>query len=338
MMEDLLEKTMAEPVKEFKPRIAQLKEICSKIKPGTHHVSLVEAISTILPDLSFRYRTTLSGWYRLGGLVDDEGNRIATNLRQWAEAESDHDMFALYEQYGGADYYTTRLDGKCHYFVAPTGKGAADFVQLKVEEMTEVIDRPLFVNDLVPDDLEDLLDPQGAFAARVAPTEIAPPRYVFHSITDISALVSNQLSSEGSDLRYIRFLEEWGKTTASSKQRFSDHFVLKLLPFLDRFGERKTEATPVPVKKLPLPSDNVANMSGTSLSHFLKEYDKNAGFPMAWYFNMLVEQKIWPQIATAVYMDHQRNYRYLADKDLEVLENWIRFPYVFGAGALPTLL
>ena len=329
---------MTDLEKEFEPRIAQLKEICSKVKPGRHHVSLVEAVGTVLPDLNFRYRTTLSGWYRLGGVVDEDGNRIADNLRAWAEAESDHDMFALYEQYGLADYFTTRLDGKCHYFVAPTGQDAADFVQLKVEELTEVVDRPLFVNDQVPDDLEDLLDPHGAFAARVEPKEMTPPRYVFHSVTDISALVSSQLSSEGSDLRYIRFLEEWGKTTASSKERFSDHFVLKLLPFLDRFGERKTEATPVPVKKLPLPSDNVATMSGTSLSHFLKEYDKNAGFPMAWYFNMLVEQKIWPQIATAVYMDHQRNYRYLPDKDLEVLENWIRFPYVFGAGALPTLL
>ncbi|WP_316859720.1 hypothetical protein [uncultured Cohaesibacter sp.] len=322
----------------FEPRLEQLKQICHEIKPGVHHVSLVEAVSTILPDLPFRYRATLSGWYRLGGLVDADGNRIAAGLREWAESESDHDMFTLYEKYGASDYYTTRFDGQCHYFVAPTGKGASDFVQLKVEELTEVVDHPLFVNDQIPDDLEDLLDPHGAFKARVEPRELTPPRYEFHSVTDISELVGKQVASEGSDLRYIRFLEEWDNSIAGGKLRFCDHFVLKLLPFLDRFGERKTEATPVPVKKLPVPADNIAGMSGTALSNFLKEYDKNAGFPFAWYFNMLVEQKIWPQIALAVYTDHQRNYRYLPEKDLEILENWIRYPYSFGLNRLPSLI
>ena len=306
-----------------------LAHVCAKVSPGTHHVSLIEAISTILPDVPFRYRKTRADWYRIGGLLDADRKKVAASLREWAEDESDHDIFALYGKFGAADYVTTRFDGKTHYFVAPDGPNAADFIQLQVEELVEVVDRPLFVNGEVPDDIEELLDPNGAYRARLAPDEVTPAVYDFRSIIDISALVADQLSSEGSDLRYIRFLEEWDKSTAASKHRFCDHFVLQTLPFMDRFGERKIEAMPLPVKPFALPEDAVLSYSGSALCNFLHDYDRKAGFPMAWYFAMLIDKKNWPQIATTVYQDHQRYYRYLPEKDLAVLEHWIHYPYSF---------
>nr|WP_321443219.1 hypothetical protein [uncultured Cohaesibacter sp.] len=316
-------------VTDMQPRTKSLERICRMVPPGVHHVSLVEAVSTILPDYTFRYRTTRSDWHRIGGVVDANFNRIAMNLRQWAEDECDHDVFALYEKFGAEGYFTTRFDGQTHYFVAPNGDGAAGFVQLEVEELTEVVDHPLFIDDQVPDDIEDLLDPVGAFAARVEARPLGASKYDFRSITDIGDLVSRQVSSEGSDLRYIRFLEEWDKSSAASKGRFCDHFVLKLLSFMDRFGEHKIEATPLPIKSLPVPGPSVLALSGSELSNYLHDYDRKAGFPMAWYFAMLTEKKIWPQIATTVYSDHRDDYRYLPEKDLAVLEHWIRYPYSF---------
>lgn len=317
------------PMTDLQPRAKRLAQICRTVPPGMHHVFLVEAISTILPDYTFRYRKTRADWHRTGGVVDANHAPVATNLRQWAEQESDHDMFALYEKFGAEDLLTTRLDGQTHYFVAPKGEGAADFVQLEVEELAEVIDHPLFIEDQIPDDIEDLLDPPNAFAARVEPKALGAAYYDFHSITDIADLVSQQLSSEGSDLRYIRFLEEWDKSSAGARARFCDHFVLKLFPFMDRFGEHKIEATPLPIKPFPVAEEEVALLTGSELGNFLHDYDRKVGFPMAWFFAMLIEKKTWTQIATHAYADHAGDYRYLPEKDLAILEHWIRYPYSF---------
>ena len=307
----------------------QLDRAFCEIDPTDDHTALLQSISTLLPELSFSYRLTRSGWHRIGGVVTGELEPVAPSLRQWAESSSDHDMFALYEQYGASDYLTTRLDGKTHYFTASTGKRAPDFVQLEVEELVEVADHPLFIDDLIPDDIEELLDPTDAIKARVEPKILAAPRYVFRELTDIDELVADQVTSEGSDLRYIRCVEEWDRSSAGAKAQFCDHFVLRMLSFRDRFGERKVEATPLPVSELPLPDEAATSLSGTPLANFLLDYDKQAGFPMAWYFAMLINKKTMPQIAQAVYLDHQRNYRYLPDRDLEVLEGWVRKPYSF---------
>jgi hypothetical protein len=250
-------------------------------------------------------------------------------LRAWAETESEHDMVALYEQFALEDLITTRLDGKTHYFVAPTGERAPDFVQIEIEELQEIVDRPLFVDDYVPDEIEDLIDPPGGFEARLEPVSLAKPRYAFREATDVDELVAGHVTSEGSDLRYIRFLEEWDRSSAGAKARFSYHFVLRMLPFRDRFGERKIEATPLIAGELPDLPDDASNLSGAPLANILQAFDRQMGFPMAWYFSMPIKKKEMTKIAEAVYLDHQRNYNYLPERDLKVLEGWIRKPYSF---------
>ena len=307
----------------------KLTQICTTITPSSDHTTLLEAVAQLYPDLSFSHGLTRDGWHRIGGVVTPEQERVTTSLRQWAETSSDHDMFALYETYGASDYATTRLDGKTHYFYASTGKRAPDFIQLEVEELIELVDHPLFIDDQIPDDIEELLAPPDARKARLQPKVLTQPHYLFRELTDVDELVADQVTSEGSDLRYIRFLEEWDRSSAGSKTRFCDHFVLRQLPFKDRFGERKIEATPLPIDDLPLADESFETLSGTSLANFLQDYDKDAGFPMAWYFAMLINKKAMIAIAQAVYLDHQRNYRYLPDRDLSVLEGWIGKPYSF---------
>ena len=306
-----------------------LDKACGEAAPAADHAALLAAVRELLPDLAFRHALTRSGWHRIGGVVTADLGRVATNLRQWAETESDHDMFALYEDYADSGYLTTRFDGRTHYFVAPTGARAPDFFQLEVEELVEVVDRPLFVDDEMPDDIEEFLDPPGAIEARVEPQALAAPRYIYRAITDIDDLVADQVTSEGSDLRYIRFLEEWDRSSAGGRERFCDHFVLRLLPFRDRFGEHKIEATPLPIDPLPAADPAAAAMSGAALANFLQGYDAAAGFPMAWYFAMLIRKKAMADTAQPVWLDYGRNYRYLPERDLPILKGWMRKPYSF---------
>jgi hypothetical protein len=308
---------------------AVLTEACSKAQPETGHEALIAGLQPALPGLALRHVATRTGWHRIGGVVTADFQRVAHSLREWAETVSGHDMFALYEDFADSGLITTRFDGKTHYFAAPTGPRAPDFVQIEVEELVEVADRPLFVNGDVPDDIEELIDPPGAFAARLPARVLTPPRYFFHAVTDIDKLVADQVGSQGSDLRYIRFLEEWDRSSAGISREFCRHFALRRLPFRDRFGERKIEATPLSAIPLEQPDPAVADISGVALARYLQDYDRRGGFPMAWYFAMLIEKRALITLAQAVYLDHQRNYRYLAERDFALLAEWMKTPYSF---------
>ena len=307
---------------------AQFVAACEGAAPSDEHGDLLNRINGFAGNTPFHHVLTRTGWHRLGGVVTADGARVADSLRKWAEDESGGDMFALYESHADAGLATTRFDGKMHYFVAPLGAGSRDFLQLEVEELVEVVDRPLFVDDQIPDDIEELCDPPGALEARFDAEILTPARYGFHAATDIGELVARDSAGGPSDRRYIRLLREWEATSAAGS-RFSDHFVLRLFPFLDRFGEHKIEATPLPVRALPEPSPDNRELSGAELASFLIGYNERAGFSMAWYFMMLIQKKELVGLAQAAYLDHQTGYRYLADADLAVLENWIREPYNF---------
>ena len=304
-------------------------DACGKAKPEPDHGDLLKNIAKVFPGLNFHHTLTRTGWHRIGGLITSDLERVDTNLRRWAETESDHDMFELYDKHGASDLLTTRFDGRTHYFATPVGERAPDFIQLEVEELIEIVDRPLFIEDQIPDDIEELLDPPRTSASNPDGRELSRPKYVFKAITDIADLVADHVTSEGSDLRYIRFLEEWDRSSAGGAARFCDHFALRLLPFRDRFGERKIEATALPVNEFAEPDPEAARQSGTALANFLQTYDKAAGFPMAWYFAMLINKKDMVSIAQAVAIDYQRNYRYLPERDVEILNGWINNSYSF---------
>ncbi|MEZ5840236.1 MAG: hypothetical protein R3D02_07335 [Hyphomicrobiales bacterium] len=50
---------------------------------------------------------------------------------------------------------------------------------------------------------------------------------------------------------------------------------------------------------------------------------------MAWYFAMLIRKKAMTDIAQSVWLDYERNYRYLPSCDVPVLKGWMRKPYSF---------
>lgn len=314
---------------EIASRQIALAELCAGAPVEAGQDNLVAGFQALFPGLQFRHALVRSGWHRIGGVIGRDLAPVASSLRDWAEAECHSDMFCLYAEHGSKGLLTTRHDGKTHYFTAATGPKAADFVQIEVEELVEVVDRPLFVDDRIPDDIEELIDPPGADEARLAPRQLAAPRYAFRDSSEIAPLVARHKASEGSDLRYIRCLDEWDASSAGAAATFCHHFVLRLLPFRDRFGERKVEATPLACGKLPPLDAGAARLSGVPLAGVLQEFDRQAGFNMAWYFYMLVHKKALVDIAQAVYTDARRNYRYLPDRDLKVLESWIRGPYSF---------
>ena len=309
---------------------AKLADACRAASPDPGHRALLNNIARTASGLDFRLTLTRVGWHRPAGIVSADGRRVTDNLRAWTENESGGDIFALLGKYGASGYLATRFDGKTHYLTAPCGDSATDFVQVEVEEIREVVDRPLFDEDRIPDDIEDFLDPVVTPNVDIVHWPLEEARYVFHSITDIADLVRKHASAAAaSDRRYIRLLEEWDRSSASTQARFSDHWALRLFRFTDRFGEQKVEATPLPARGITVPPIAAQEPRGVELAHLLHTIDRAAGFPMGWYFHMLIRKKDLTRLPPAIHNDHLGEFRYLPARDLAILSRWITQPYSF---------
>lgn len=113
--------------------------------------ALAREIGKRLPGHAFRQVLCRGGWYRLGRVVDAQGERVAPNLEAWAAAQLDDrdgDIAALLEDYAGSGLRATHLSGRTHYLVAPAGKDSGDFLQLEIEDLQETLAHPLFDREI----------------------------------------------------------------------------------------------------------------------------------------------------------------------------------------------
>jgi hypothetical protein len=71
----------------------------------------------------------------------------------------------------------------------------------------------------------------------------------------------------------------------------------------------------------------VQGKKGLPLNNLLTRFDRQAGYPMAWFFYLLKSQLVTPQCGVAVFKDLSSDFSYLPDRDAMVLKEWIALPY-----------
>ena len=308
-----------EPTTDLDLRVAQ---VCQRFTAGEGIETLVAAIASELPGLSLHHVMTRAGWHRLGGVVDLEGNRVAHNITEWAEAESGGDIDELMFKLADARYFATRLDGQTHYLVAQTGPRARDFIQIEIEQLQEVLDRTISDPDWFPDSIADFVDPLDY--PRLAPEPIGPPRWLFRRLTRVADLVASRDASP----RLVRFLDDWDRSSAAESEGFCRHWVLAIRTYQDRDGEGHLTAKPVHVLANPIPTLPDAEVArGARLANQIHGFDRLLGYPFAWYFHMLTNPRVSHKLAEAVHADLVGAYDYLPARDLKVLRDWYRDPY-----------
>lgn len=310
--------------------IEDINNACSSTAVENTHAVLLQKIKQICPDLVFSYALTRTGWYRTGGLFNPEGERITHNLREWLETENDGDLDVLFDQYADAGLVVSTLVGKTHYFVVPTGDAAEDFVQLEVEELQEVMDHVLFSNDMLPDDIEDIVDPVDV--AKVAAKPVDKPRYIFRRVTAIADYIKDlpqKMAERGNKSPIIqRFMQDWQRCSAKDSGPFCQHWVLSLQQYNDSYGEPVKQIKPINTFINRLPDIKIdKDIHGIELANLINNFDRVAGYPMAWFFFMLTHREIPYSLAAVIYQDLMEDYDYLPAKDLKVLEDWSIQPY-----------
>ncbi|MBI5901568.1 MAG: hypothetical protein HZB40_20400 [Rhodocyclales bacterium] len=309
-------------------------ELCLRIPANAGPGALTRELAALAPDLAFREVLVRGGWYRLGGVVDAAGRRLADDLERWAESElaaHGDDMAALCEDHAGRGLRATRLNGRTRYLVAATGSGATDFVQLEIEELQEVACHPLFADDALPIGIEELVDPRHADPdCAGAPQPLGPPVLGLRRLTPMGLFLDRMRAQKPEAQPVHRFLWAWEHSSAGAATQFSNHWVIAVREHLDRYRQTLLNATPVAALNGTAPKFAASfGLQGLALHDALARHDKAVGYPMAWFFHMLTTRSAPHALARAVIDDLQAGFRYLPDRDAAVVKDWLYQPYGF---------
>ncbi|MBI4985502.1 MAG: hypothetical protein HZC24_09215, partial [Rhodocyclales bacterium] len=223
----------------------------------------------------------------------------------------------------------TRLCGKTHYLVAATGSRAADFLQIEIEELQETLGHLLFAGD-APGSLEELIDPPDATAVKTPAQPLGAAFFALRRVTDVADFLARMAAQKPEPQPVQRFFDAWQASSAGNATQLSNHWVLAVREHLDRYRQPILQATPVAaVNGLPPRFAGGFGIQGLGLQKALQAFDRQAGYAMAWFFHMLTTKTVPHAVAAAVIEDVQAGFRYLPDRDTQVVRDWLHRPYGF---------
>jgi len=295
--------------------------------PRPHHASLLAVTERLIPGCPCRFALTRGGWYRSGGLISADGERVADNLEDWLArelADCNDDLGEFMERHGDGELLATRHTGRTHYFVAPYGPTPAEFLQMEVEELQEVLDRRLWDAASPPTDAQELSDP--IKPASVPAQAVGAPYYRFRRLTDLRQVVARLHSPVGSVPGLIRFMQEWVASRAGT--HFSEHWIVALREHHDRYNNVVLSATPVSRHARELkPFHWNSALRGLDAAKQLQAFDRASGYPGAWYLHLVAGGITPREMAFAVMQDIDSGFGYLGDMETRLLTGWLREPY-----------
>ncbi|MBF0251821.1 MAG: hypothetical protein HQL35_14460, partial [Alphaproteobacteria bacterium] len=216
-----------------------LAEACGPLDPASGLDALIACVNARAPGLTFGLVLTERDWYRLGGVVDADGKRVSEDLRAWVEDEADGDVIDFVARFQDAGLQATALTGRTHFLSAPTGEGLMDFVQIEIEETQEMVERPLLVPGVIPDTVEDVIDPSDIRITSRRP--LGDKHYRVRRVTPFAERMGDLTSQYTGDPRLARFLEEWSASSAADTTRFSAQWAMVEFSYLDSQGDHLHE-------------------------------------------------------------------------------------------------
>lgn len=304
-------------------------ECCKKIIPDQTDEQLLQRLQQLVPDFPVRLAMASDEWYRLGGVADMDGNRMAGDLTEWTERtylECGQNLQILIDYAIEQQLIATKQTGKTLYFVVQTGPKAEDFTLIEIDKSQEVADR-LLVNELCPpEDLEEFIDPLQPFP--VESFAFGHSRYSYRCKTDVKLFMEALNERHPAEHPVQRFMEDWNRSSAGQKHVMSNEWIIRPYRHTGRFGEHIVNAEIINVHLHSLPQlENIADKKGNALNNALNRFDRRAGYPFSWFFYMVKGQLVTTHHADAVYRDITGDYAYLPKRDEAILRDWIANPY-----------
>ncbi|MDR3324150.1 MAG: hypothetical protein LBS89_08100 [Zoogloeaceae bacterium] len=304
-----------------------LQAACRQTPVSGSPAALLRQLEAAQPEWPFQYRFNRGGWYRLGGVVDGDGKRVSDNLEHWAERAlktHDGDLTLLLEMLEDTPLYATRLTGSTHYLIARTGDAPADFLQLEIEALQEMRGHRLGAGE--PNSLNELIDPVGIKPDLQAFGQAA---YHFRRLAHIGALLTRMTAQSTEPPPILRLLADWQASSAGNASDFSNHWLIALREYLDRYQQTQYRAQPIAIGSGKPPAfELVQGTNGLKLQSALHAFDHETGYPFSWFFHLLTTRAVPHWVAQTVVEDALNGFAYLPQRDVEVVRNWLHRPYV----------
>jgi hypothetical protein len=125
-----------------------------------------------------------------------------------------------------------------------------------------------------------------------------------------------------------RFMDDWNRSTAGYNAIMSEDWIIRPYRHVGRFNEQIVNIELINTQNKNIPRlDDIAGKKGVALQSLLTRFDRQVGYPFAWFFYMLKGKLVTPQVATAVFRDLSGDFSYLPERDIAVLKDWISTPY-----------
>lgn len=304
-------------------------DCCKKIIPGQNDDLLLQKLQALVPEYLLHLALTGEDWYRLGGVVDMQGNRIANDLIEWVERtylECGQDLQVLIEHALQQQLIATKQTGKTLYFVLQTGDRAEQFILIEIDKTHEMSDRMLVDERNTPEDLEEFIDPLQPLC--IESFCFGHSRYHYRRKTDVALFMDVINERHVGEHPVQRFMDDWNRSSAGQKHRMSQDWIIRPYRHTGRFGEQIVNVELINTHHSQmLHLEEFSGKKGSALSNVLNRFDRQAGYPFAWFFYMLKGKLVSTHCAESVYKDLAADFAYLPKRDEAVLRDWIASPY-----------
>ncbi|PKM36309.1 MAG: hypothetical protein CVV06_11700 [Gammaproteobacteria bacterium HGW-Gammaproteobacteria-10] len=304
-------------------------DCCKNLIPGQNDDLLLNQLRALIPNHPVRLAWVGDEWYRIGGIVDANNRRIAGDLIEWSERtfiECGQNLQLLIEYARDHRLIATRQSGQSLFFVVQTGDKAEEFTLIEIDKTREVLDRLLVNEREPPEDLEEFIDPLNP--ATVESIAVSSSRYHYRRKTDIQLFMNAIKEHHAIEQPVQRFIEDWNRSSAGQKHHLSTDWLIRPAQYTGRYGEQIVNAEIINIQQNRLPYlEDLAGKKGNSLSGLLNRFDRQAGYPFAWFFYMIKGKLVSPYNAQAVYKDISGDFAYLPQRDEAVLRDWAADPY-----------
>lgn len=305
-----------------------LAKICKQTLPTADEQLLLSKLQQLSPDYPQHLARIGSEWYRLGGIVDVSGKRIANDLIEWTERtfrECGQNLHTFIDYALEQHLIATRITGNTLYVVVQTGSKAEQFIQIEIDKIQEVSDRFLVDEQNLPEDLEEFIDPLSP--KPIQPFAIGTARYQYRRKTDVAIFMAEMSKHPFTEHPVQRFMDDFNRSSAGQNATFCHDWTIRPFRHTGRFGEQIINVEIINTQSKNIPYLETLGAKGTALQTQLNRFDRQAGYPFAWFFYMLKNQWVPTQQGVAVFKDISGDFSYLPECDVAVLKDWISTPY-----------
>ncbi|MCX7085934.1 MAG: hypothetical protein NTY69_10405 [Methylococcales bacterium] len=307
----------------------ELAKICKQTLANSDNEALLTKIQALSSNTPIRLARTGNDWYRLGGIVDKSGYRIADDLIEWTERtyiECGRDLQTLIDHAIDEKLIATQQKGNTLHLIAQTGNAAADFVQIDIDKIQETADRFLVNPNCHPEDLEEFIDPLHPDC--IEAFNIGTARYSYRRKTDVAVFMNEINKYHPEEHPVQRFMDDWNRSSANQTTLLSNDWIIRPLRNTGRFGEQIINVEIINTQQKHVAQfDDIIGKKGVALNNLLTRFDRQIGYPFAWFFYMVKGDLVSLQTGLAVYKDITGDFSYLPERDATILKDWVTNPY-----------